>query len=162
MRRLLIGVVVFILALYAWLWGPLAPYKAHLQQSSAEAASFEILARAASPEELEEAVESLGLFLKYPDGSWLAIRYRDSHYYPMWSSSVARDSGGSWFTSQVHFCGRFQYYRHCKEQGEELREAFDLDPVRQLVRRLAEANTLAEARQRLVALGFREVTREGR
>jgi hypothetical protein len=144
------------------MWGPLAPYKAHLQRTRAEEASFEILARATSPSELEEAVESLGLFLKYPDGSWLAIRYRDSHYYPMWSSSVARDSGGSWFTSQVHFCGRFRYYRQWKEQGSELPEAFDLDPVRQSVRRLGEANTLAEARQRLVALGFLEVEREGR
>jgi hypothetical protein len=150
-RWLLIGFAVVFLALAAWLWGPLAPYKARWRQSCEEAASFDVLARAASPSELKETVGSLGLFMRYPDGSWMAVRYRDSHLYPGWSSAVVRDSGGAWFTSEEHFCGKFELYRHCTQQGRELLPS--LEPVREL----AEAKTLTVARDRLLALGFREV-----
>jgi hypothetical protein len=150
-RRLLIGGAVLSLAVAVWQWGPLASWKARLQRSNAEAESFKILERAATPSELEEAAGPLGLFLRYPDGAWMAVRYRDSHYYPGWSSAVVRDSGGAWFTSEEHFCGQFKCYRLFKKQGHELPPS--LEPIHQL----AEAKTLAEARQRLVTLGFREV-----
>lgn len=151
--RVLIGVVVLFLAIFVCMLGPFAGYKARLHRSIVEAESFKILERAATPLELEEAAGHLGLFMKYPDGEWMAVRYRDSHAYPGWSSSVVRDSGGAWFTSEEHFCGRIETYRNFKEHGRELLPS--MEPIHQLV----EAKTLAEAREHLVTLGFREVER---
>ena len=68
----------------------------------------------------------------------------------MTSSAVARDSGDGWFTSRVHFCGRFKSYRLCKEQNE-------LDHCQPDIRAIEQAANLEEARDHLTALGFQRV-----
>jgi hypothetical protein len=123
---------------------------AHSRRSraAAEAESFDLLRHAASPAELREAVGNLGIILQTRDGGWIAIRYRDSHAAPGWSSAVARDSGGAWFVSDVHFCGRFQIYRILKERGEDLPEE---------LRSIEDAKELETARELLIGLGFQRV-----
>jgi hypothetical protein len=115
----------------------------------AEAASFRILAQARPGEELAQAVGDLGVVLRLRDGGWVAVRYRDCHAGSLWSSAVARDSGGTWFVSSVHYCGRFEIYRAWREQPERWpgdRELRDL-----------EAGDLDSARGALESLGFRRV-----
>lgn len=84
-----------------------------------EAESFRTLAAAESVEDLREAVGHLGIVFEYPDGSWLALRYRDSHGVGMWSSTVGSDSGGNWYVCDYHFCGRFKTYRLLAGGGGE-------------------------------------------
>jgi hypothetical protein len=68
---------------------------------------------------LETAVGPLGTVLLLRDGSWLAIRYKDSHAYPAWSLAVARDSGGTWFESTEHFYGSFRVIRQLQAFNHE-------------------------------------------
>jgi hypothetical protein len=58
---------------------------------------------------------------------------------------VARDSGGAWFVSREHFCGRFRIHRQLRERGE--------DGAAEL-RAVEESASLEAARARLVELGF--------
>ena len=46
----------------------------------------------------------------------------------MFSYAVARDSGGGWFESERHFCGRFQYWPRLKEQVQAEEEQRKLTP----------------------------------
>jgi hypothetical protein len=124
------------------------PGAATRARAAAEAESFALLARARSPAELREVVGPLGAVLALRGGGWVAIRYRDSHAAPGWSSAVARDSGGAWFTSGEHFCGRFQLHRQLRERGEKgLTE----------LRAVEGAESLEAARGLLVGLGFHRV-----
>jgi hypothetical protein len=114
-------------------------------RNAAEAESFAVLQGAQSLPELRVGIGPLGVLLELRGGDWVAIRYRDSHAAPGWSSAVARDSGGAWFASREHFCGRFQIHRQLRERGEVgLAE----------LRAIEESFSLEEARHRLVGLGF--------
>ena len=84
--------------------------------------SRRLLAAASTPEELQAAVGGLGAFYTFPDGSWLAIRYRDSHTCGIWSVAVARDSGGNWYESREHFCGAFVVRRNYRALEASLGE----------------------------------------
>lgn len=149
-----IAVLVVALAAYGFYFhGVMAPpmerYRAR-----------EALASAAA-QDLEAAVERLGAVFHFHDGSWLAIRYRDSHTFPAWSLAIARDSGGRWFESGFHFCGTFGVVRDLdaidRELGAESLPAHD--PPRdhaEWVRLLAASPDLATARGRLLRY-FREV-----
>jgi hypothetical protein len=121
---------------------------AERSRAAAEAESFAVLAAAGSPAELREAVGHLGVLLEVR-GGWVAIRYRDSHAAPGWSSAVARDSGGAWWVSREHFCGRFAIHRQLRERGEE--GSADL-------RAVEDAGSLKAARAALVEIGFRSVS----
>ena len=66
--------------------------------------SKRLLAAAKTTNELTEAVGKLGCFLTFPDNSWMAIRYRDTHGGILASSAIVRDSGGTWFESTEHYC----------------------------------------------------------
>jgi hypothetical protein len=140
------GVLILVSAIavpFAIPAGGAAPARA-----AAEAESFALLARAGSLGELRQAVGPLGAVLELRGGGWVAIRYRDSHAFPGWSSAVARDSGGAWFASREHFCGRFQIHRQLRERGEEgLPE----------LRAVEGSGSLEAARGLLVGLGFRPV-----
>jgi hypothetical protein len=64
----------------------------------------------------------LGTVLRFRDGSWLAIRYRDCHAFPTWSLATAHDSSGSWYESSEHFCGAFSTIRHMESIDRALGE----------------------------------------
>lgn len=119
---------------------------AERSRAAAEAESFAVLAAAGSPAELREAVGHLGIVFEVRGGGWAAVRYRDSHAAPGWSSAVARDSGGGWWVSREHFCGRFAIHRQLRERGDE--GLADL-------RAVEEAGSLEAARAALAAIGFR-------
>lgn len=148
MRRILIALgIVVVLAVFGV---PGADsWQAERARAAAEAESFALLAAADSLVDLREAVGHLGAVLEVQGGEWVAIRYRDSHAGPGWSSAVARDSGGGWWVSGEHFCGRFVIHLRLKEQGKE--GSPDLCAVEN-------AASLEVARSLLMGLGFRAVS----
>ncbi|MFO1491161.1 MAG: hypothetical protein U1F77_09020 [Kiritimatiellia bacterium] len=87
--------------------------------------SIRLLTESAKEGHPETAENGLGIFLKYPDGNWLAIRYEDSHAAPGWSMAVALDSQGSLYESNYHFCGSLGGYKYMVERHREFEE---LDP----------------------------------
>lgn len=66
--------------------------------------SIRELSAVTRPEMLAAKVERGRLFT-FPDGSWLALRYRDTHAYHFGSSGVSYDSDGKWLAGNHHFCG---------------------------------------------------------
>jgi hypothetical protein len=146
---LLAGVVVAVLVLGL----PPGPNLAARQR--AEADSFRALARAGPAEELTRAVGDLGVVLRPRIGGWVAVRYRDSHVGGIWSSAVARDSGGAWFVSDRHYCGRIAVYRRWREQPEGPGLPADAEL------RALEEGDLDSARGGLEARGFRRVSPPG-
>jgi hypothetical protein len=168
-RRLAIVFLIIGLAIFIVLVAFPSPW-VEWRRASAEAESFEVLAKASTVEELTEAVGYLGVFLKTRAGDWLAVRYRDSHAGRIWSSAVVRDSAGKWYTSDFHFCGRFQMYRHRRayEESDEVKQSPDLldvgrmdpDPYHDL-RAIEAAPDLTAARQILERMGFHPVQPPG-
>ena len=70
------------------------------------AESVRILTAAQTTNDLQRTdTLSWGSFIPLTNGSWIAIRYRDSHLGGIFSCAVARDSAGGWFESSRHFCG---------------------------------------------------------
>lgn len=123
--------------------------------------SRKVLAKVSTTEQLQTAVGSLGIFLAFPDRSWIAIRYRDSHAGGIWSVAVARDSGGHWYQSHDHFCGAFSSVKFEASLPPKLREnsspsSIPSDPTdhEQWIRFLAGSPDLATARQRLLSRYF--------
>ena len=121
------------------------------------------LSHAKTPEELRMAVGQLGAFFPLRDGSWVAVRYTDTHAAPGYSCAVAHDSGGQWFYSSHHFCGRFRIYVQVEQQTRELAEVTgDTEAqVQSSLSRgdmqmfgLAAATNLAAARAQLFTMGF--------
>lgn len=90
--------------------------------------SVGLLKAAQSTVDLSNAVGSLGWYIPLTNNAWIAIRYRDSHGRGVRSCAVSRDSGGDWFESDRHFCGRFQYWPHLKEQVQAEEEQRKLTP----------------------------------
>lgn len=124
-----------------------------------------VLAAAKTPDELRAAVGSLGRLFDLEDGSWVAVRYSDSHASPGYSCAVALDSNGKWFYSSRHFCGRFQLYDRNEKQTRKLAaalgngEAAVQDALRkhdEELYELAIADTLEAARAQLLRIGFSE------
>lgn len=64
------------------------------------------LETAQTPEDRDQVAGSRGLHLRFAEGSWLAIDYKDSHAWPAWSLAIGRDSEGAWYISSEHYCGR--------------------------------------------------------
>jgi hypothetical protein len=159
-RLVLITIVVILvggIALGVWIETPGGLEKI---RRGMETASFRILARAKTPDELNEAVGNLGIVFRTQDGGWLAIRYRDTHGGGIVSSSVARDSEGRWFVSSHHFCGKFQGYRMAKEDiwlNKRSWRQDDLERTFPSLLRLDQCENLEEARELLIGLEFEEV-----
>jgi hypothetical protein len=148
----LLAVVIFPGFVAAVFGPPLDRAKAH-----------RVLAAAATPEELRKAVGLLGALILLGDGSWIAVRYTDSHAYPGYSCAVALDSDGQWFSSTRHFCGRFSSYEQNKKRAQDLRAALghDEEAMQKALHaqdeelyNLATAATLDEARTKLLRMGF--------
>jgi hypothetical protein len=129
-------------------------------REAAEVESVQELRRAASWEQLQEAVGCLGLVLRLPNGSWIAIRYRDSHATKFWSSAVALDSEGKWFVSRYHYCGNLAGYRWYKENRGATPKGPEL-PLHTSLRAIEGAATLDEARHLLTGLGFEPLSGPG-
>jgi hypothetical protein len=150
----LLAVVVFPGHVAAVVGPPLDRAKAH-----------RVLAAAKTPDELRTSVGSLGALFPIRDGSWVAVRYTDSHAYPGYSCAVALDSGGHWFHSCRHFCGRFRNYEQTEKRTRELASPLGHDEaaVQAALRKqdeelydLASAATLDAARANLLKIGFSE------
>ena len=92
----LIPVAFLALAVYVE-----SPWGREHMRRNAEAYSFRVLAKPQTPAGLQAAVGNLGIVFHTRDGGWIAVRYVDTHSGPIWSSSVARDSGGRWFVRLV-------------------------------------------------------------
>lgn len=116
-----------------------------------------------SPQDLEHLVAPLGIVLRLRDGTWLAIRYHDSHVGRLWSQAVALDSDGRLYQSEYHFCGTLNAYRLARDGGKDWPPELAGEGRRykelQLqgfgdLHALAEASTLEAARQVLPRLGF--------
>ncbi len=125
----------------------------------AEHRSIQVLRAANSTAELREAVTPLGIFLQFPDGSWVAIRYRDSHAGLLWngnSSAVALFSDGSWYRSHHHFCGHFLVYgwRRTSPEYAEMRAILDWHQGLEDIHRVAESRNLPDAKLALGAMQF--------
>jgi hypothetical protein len=86
-----LALMVFVLEPMTWKW-------------RVRRESLSILGAATSTNALLEAVGHLGIFISLQDGSWIAIRYRDTHGGRIDSMAIARDSGGGWFESTEHYC----------------------------------------------------------
>ena len=130
--------------------------------------SKQLLLAARTTNELAQAVGQLGHFLSYPDHSWVAIRYRDTHSGMLASSAVVRDSGDAWFESTVHYCGAFSGGMHniyrILEMDRELRELGETNSPANTrsghdleILNLVTATNLAAARKNLEAMGFKRI-----
>jgi len=158
-----VGFLAYVYLIYPSTWS-----------SSKRRESVRILLAAESTNELTAAVGSLGWFVQLTNEQWIAIRYRDTHSGFVGSSAVARDSGGAWFESKRHFCGRFQHWPRLKEQvlGEEEQRKLTPEWFTNRVSRADEdggmfpsyremiaiesAPDLESARRALQRIGFRE------
>jgi hypothetical protein len=134
-------------------------------QSTVTKESTRILEAAQTTNELAKAVGDLGAFYALPDGAWVAIRYRDCHSGGVFSSAVARDSGGKWFHSTHHFCGYLQAYgrRLAEQRGLDeavaegvLTNAPNVMAGFEGIHALATSPDLGSARKNLTKLGFQE------
>lgn len=121
--------------------------------------SQRLLAAASTQQQLKEAVGSLGAFFSFPDDSWMAIRYRDSHAGGIWSVAIARDSGGNWYQSREHFCGVFGKVRDELEYYAAISEPLPStdDQKSAWIQRLAASPNLATARERIESRYFNRI-----
>ena len=125
-----------------------------------------ILSAAKTTYEVEQAVGNLGIFIPLRDGSWIAIRYRDTHRGYLASLAIARDSGGNWYESDHHYCGEFIAYKHDRRESEELHSE-PAEPGEVATNARSEsfaaldavfnAPSLEVGRQRLLKLGFETI-----
>jgi len=153
----LLVVVALIAAFLLWLF-VINPV---IWQRNTNEESIRILASAKSTDELAAAVGSLGLLLTFPDGSWMAIRYVDTHAGGC-SLAVVRDSGGQWFTSRHHFCGELGTYHQQYDYQEMMREhgGVEHDELQKYpIHVVAISQSLDTARDQLLKIGFTTMKR---
>jgi hypothetical protein len=92
--------------------------------------SIEVLTGAKSVQQLEEAVKPYGVFVQATDGSWVAVRYRDTHYIsPIQALAIAKDSGGRWFACDRHFCGWLTSFARERARGQDPSVLRDMFPA---------------------------------
>lgn len=135
-----------------------------LQERFVQRHAHRLLAEAKTPAAAREAAGPLGAFFTLRDGSWIAIQYRDRHGWLSYSCATIRDSGGQWFYSTRHFCGRFAAYRQREaELKKSLQGQAQTEDVNQQLKRLdpdlfalASSPNLESARTQLFQLGFTE------
>ncbi|HWN94909.1 MAG TPA: hypothetical protein VNT99_07740 [Methylomirabilota bacterium] len=122
------------------------------------------MSRAKTVEDLRAAVGRWGAFVPLRDGSWVAVRYTDTHAAPGYSCAVAHDSGGEWLYSSHHFCGRFRNYFQIEKQTRDSSAATGESEAEVLQRMalqdaqifgLANATNLDAARAQLLTMGFK-------
>lgn len=120
-----------------------------------------------NPQQLAGEVGDYGRFFSFPDGSWLAARYVDTHSWMVASSIVTRDSDGVWLAGNYHFCGALKLFDSIISSQRTFREelAEENDPSRKMELRdliaasprqtdlydLATSTNAASARQVLIS-----------
>ena len=155
--------LIFVAIAGVWFIGmPVAISKNQYKRSLSE--SRQLLGSAETVEEREAAAGRLGGYFEFRDGSWVIIRYRDTHTFPGYSMALALDSSGIWYLSRKHFCGRIMGYKREKEifirMAAELGDPTMEEVDAQLKERfphlhsLAESQDLTEAQSRLLSMGF--------
>jgi hypothetical protein len=120
--------------------------------------SIRLLSEAATPEALAKAL-GRGMMIYRPDGTWIAIRYSDSHGPTLNSLAIAKDSGGKWHESNYHFCGAFRSHQRLGEMADQSNEIDGSDEIGAHINKLYTAETLEAARKSLRDLGFVEMAR---
>lgn len=152
---LIVGLYVFVLFIH--------PANAPTQ---ARRESKRLLSEARDTLQRQKAVGSLGILIPYTNGQWIAIRYRDSHAWPGWSSAVALDSDKRFYESRRHFCGLLSAYVRAaelqREISKEMAEMGDTNTVNYLsgfedIHAVASANGLQSAVPLLLKMGFRRL-----
>ena len=127
MRKISTAVIILItlgVFAYSYYSGP-ASWTAQTQRESVE-----VLTRATSAQQLEEAVKPYGVFVQATDGSWVAVRYRDTHYFSLIQSlAIAKDSGGRWFACDRHFCGWLNSFAKERARGQDPSLLWDMFPA---------------------------------
>lgn len=115
--RISVAVVVFVAtALVVFFLSAPARWVAATRKQS-----IKMLSEAESEPQLKEAVGRLGVVVRATDGSWVAIRYRDDHYFtPIRSLAIAMDSGGRWFQCDRHFCGWLPSFARERAEGADV------------------------------------------
>jgi hypothetical protein len=162
-NRILYGLSAVILLIILW---PIVILPAQWRWQT-QRESVAILSGAKTADDLKKAVGSLGIVIPIRGGSWIAIRYRDTHSLPSTSLAIACDSEGFMFKSTNHFCGQFPIYEHertleedSRAESKELGEANTNTisrPRSETFRNLDsifEAPSLEIARQHLLKFGF--------
>ena len=117
------------------------------------------------PKELAEKVlPRRGAMLEFDDGSWLAIRYQDTHAFKVQSYILARCSDGIWLEGDHHFCAALPRLREQVEKEKLQHRSGSEFGVTNFVGSmtnhwmLADATNLDVARRVLKErFGFREV-----
>ncbi len=160
-------VVTAAAALVGWYY-----YEPRVWLSRARQESVARLSAATNDESARAAVNSLGTFLTFTNGDWVAIRYRDTHAGRVQSHALARTSDGRWLESERHFCGTIQGLgrraAEWRDKDAESREFWlsswqESGPARNTnsvpseldLLPLLEASNLDSAVQALLRLGFR-------
>ncbi len=151
-RRIVILIVIFAVSVVTVAWYRYSLQAAAIQRSQEfERESFAILNATKTQEDIQAAVGDLGYVFHLSNGKWVAIRYRDSHEWPIASSAVALDSSGNWWVSREHFCGRFRAFGRKHQAAGDLKELIATFP---LLTQLAQAPSLDTAHAALTRLGF--------
>lgn len=156
MKRIFVAALLFIICavLYPFV-APLVVGRVRLPRVEHDAVAE--LAACTTRSEFDDAVGDLGVVLDIADGSWIAIRYDDSHYY-CYSSATSLDSEGYWYRSREHFCGLFSTYRQVRADIE-ICDDETLVPYLQKrypesVREIENQRRLLDARSKLTDIGF--------
>jgi hypothetical protein len=131
-------------------------------------ASIEVLSKSQSHEQLEEAVKPYGVLVYAKDGSWVAIRYRDTHYTsPIQALAIGKDSGGRWYSCDRHFCGWLTAFARERARGlspDLLKDGFPMTGGRKgqvgydRMEALFSAADLKSLRDALMQMDFQEFT----
>lgn len=159
MKRIFVTALVFVICavLYPFVAPPVV---GRVRLPRVEHDAVAELAACTSRSQFDDAVGHLGVVLDIADGSWIAIRYDDSHYY-CYSSATAVDSKGQWYRSREHFCGLFSIYRRVRE---DIAACDDQTLVPYLekrypedIRRIETQTLLPDACLLLIELGFQRI-----
>lgn len=125
-----------------------------LGHAKAKGEAVRELSAAKTPLARTNAVGGKGIVIGLTNGTWLAIRYRDSHSIPGYSCAITLDSEGKWLESDYHFCGQLAYGRELldlgiPQQGDTNNPQYDLT-MHPVLDQVMTSPDLATARARLM------------
>jgi hypothetical protein len=155
------SLVVGFFALF-WIYDP------YVWPREVRTESKALLLAARTSEDLKQAIGPYGAFVAAGDGSWIAIRYRDTHAGHILSLALALDSEGHWYESRRHFCGSLANWKRWGEERLLRKSDPDLVAEPEISKpnrfptfaeydALYSATNLVVARQALLHLGFVEI-----
>lgn len=113
--------LVAIVIIYTFVIHPIT-WKIHADKNA-----IQVLQQAQTTNEIAQVLGDLGVFLTFQDGSWMAIKYSDSHAGSAVSSAIIRDSEDQLYSSDYHFCGSFIVYPEKIESAKRIENLTDED-----------------------------------